>query len=143
MDHLQYMCVRSNQDPEQPPSGHALMISCPPYSHIEKHPEVPYPHKTMDIPNSELMKLFQLSQNLPLDAEITPVIALKMIYDHERFNELTLQDFQAIREDLKMKTRCYGYASLILVSLVNHYSLLRSSLKPVYACDTSHCRGLR
>ena len=93
----------------------------------------------MDIPNSELMKLFQLSQNLPLDAEITPVIALKMIYDHERFNELTLQDFQAIREDLKMKTRCYGYASLILVSSTIHYIPLEIFMEPVYARDMSNC----
>ena len=67
----------------------------------------------MDIPSSELMKLFQLSQNLPLEGEITPVIALSMIFKHHRFSEFTLEDFQAIREDLKMKTRCYGYETFL------------------------------
>ena len=109
MDHLQYMCVRSNQDPEQPLSGHALMMSCPPYSHIDNHPDVPYPHKTMDLPSNELMRLFQISQTLPLEGEITPVIALNMILTHPRLSELTAQDFAMIRKELKSKTRCYGY----------------------------------
>ena len=84
------------------------MMSCPPYSHIEAHPEVPYPHKAMDLPSGELLRLFQLSQNLPLDGEITPVIALNMILNHPRFNELSVEDFKAIQADLKVKTRCYG-----------------------------------
>ncbi|KAI4148879.1 MAG: hypothetical protein LQ340_004893 [Diploschistes diacapsis] len=113
MDHLQYMCVRSNQDPEQPPSGHALMMSCPPYSHIDNHPEVPYPHKTLSLPGSELMRLFQLSQNLPLEGEITPVMALGMIFNHPRFGELTVQDFNAIKVELRMKTRCYGFGAVL------------------------------
>ena len=86
------------------------MISCPPYSHLENHPEVPYPHKTMNLPSGELMKLFQLSQSLPLEGEITPVIALNMIWNHPRFSELTAEDFNKLREELRMKTRCYGYA---------------------------------
>ena len=112
MDHLQYMLVRSNQDNDHPPSGHALMISCPPHSHIENHPDVPYPHKAMDLPGSELMKLFQLSQTLPLEGEITPIIALNMIWNHPRFNEMTAEDLNNIREELRLKTRCYGYAAI-------------------------------
>ena len=109
MDHLQYMCVRSNQDPEPTPSGHAMMMTCPTFSHIDNLPEVPYPHKMNDLPNTDLMHLLTLSQDLPLDGELTPVMALNMIRNHPRFKELTLEDFEAIKEELKTKTRCYGY----------------------------------
>ena len=102
------MCVRSNQDPEPTPSGHAMMMSCPTFSHIDNLPDVPYPHKMNDIPNADLMRLLTLSQDLPLDGEITPVMALNMIRNHPRFAELTLADFEAVKEELKTKTRCYG-----------------------------------
>jgi len=112
-DHLQFMCVRSNQDPEQSPNGHALMWSCPPYSHIDNLPDVQYPHKMPDVPNTELMRLLTLSQDLPLDGELTPVIALNIIRNHPRFGELTLQDFKTIQEDLSTKTRCYGFGAVL------------------------------
>ena len=102
------MCVRSQQEPTTAINGHALMASCPPRSHIVNNPEVEYPHKTWDISDPELMKLFDLSQNLPLDGEITPIIALQMVRNHERYGELTLQDFDFLKENLREKSRCYG-----------------------------------
>ncbi len=85
------------------------MATCPPRSHIMNSPEEQYPHKTWDIPDPELMKLFDLSQNLPLDGEITPIIALQIVRNHERFGELSLQDFEVLKENLRGKSRCYGY----------------------------------
>ena len=102
------MCVRSQQEPTTAINGHALMASCPPRSHILNNPEVEYPHKTWDIPDPELMKLFDLSQNLPLDGEITPIIALQMVRSHERYGELSLRDFEFLKENLRGKSRCYG-----------------------------------
>ena len=111
MDHMQFLCVRSHQEPEAEISGHALMATCPPESHITNHPDVPYPHKTWDVPQVDLMKLLDLSERLPLEGEITPIMALKMIRLHERYLELTLGDFEILKEDLKAKVRCYGYGS--------------------------------
>ncbi len=84
------------------------MAFCPPQGHIMNNPEVEYPHKTWDIPDPELMKLFDLSQNLPLDGEITPIIALQIVRSHQRFGELSLQDFEVLKENLRGKSRCYG-----------------------------------
>ena len=111
MAHTQFMCVRSTQglEPEPQISGHALMATCPPYSHIVEKPDVPFPYKSYDIPNSDLLKLLDLSQSLPLNGEITPVQALKLIRSHERYGELTPVDFGALIDELKGKPRCYGY----------------------------------
>ena len=108
MDHLQFMCVRSDTEPSPSPNGHALMATCPTYSHIDQHPDQPYPHKMPDLPAVHLMKLFELSGNLSLDGELTPVMALNMIRAHERYEELTAADFEALGRELKNKTRCYG-----------------------------------
>lgn len=108
MAHAQFMCVRSIQEPEPSPSGHALMASCPSWSHITTNPDEPYSQQMMSIPNSDLMRLFTLSQNLPLDGEITPVMALNMIRSHPRYREMTLENFEAVTADLASKSRCYG-----------------------------------
>lgn len=63
----------------------------------------------------DLMKLLDLSERLPLDGEITPIMALKIIRLHERYLELTLGDFEILKEDLKAKVRCYGYVLRRLV----------------------------
>lgn len=90
-------------------SGHALMATCPPESHIAHRPEEPYPHKMPDLQMPDLMKLLDLSNRLPLDGEITPVMAWAMLLQHERFSELTKADFEAIKGELLAKIRCYGY----------------------------------
>ena len=111
---MQFLCVRSHQEPQEEISGHALMATCPPHEHIVNHPDVPYPHKTWDVPNPDLMKLLELSERLPLDGEITPIMALKIIRMHERFYELTAEDFEVLKDDLKAKVRCYGYVPVNL-----------------------------
>ncbi|KAA6409888.1 MAG: hypothetical protein FRX48_06501 [Lasallia pustulata] len=113
MDHMQFLCVRSHQEPQEEISGHALMATCPPHEHIVNHPDVPYPHKTWDVPNPDLMKLLELSERLPLDGEITPIMALKNIRMHERFYELAAEDFERLKDDLKAKVRCYGFGAVL------------------------------
>lgn len=109
MDHVQYMCVRSNSDPEEPPNGHATMLSCPPPSHIAQRPDEPYPHRAPPVPAGDLKRLLDLAQTLNVDhGEITPVIALHLIREHPRFHELTRADFELIKGELTGKTRCYG-----------------------------------
>lgn len=109
MDHMQYMCVRSNSDAEEPPNGHALMMSCPPPSHIAARPDEPYPQRAPPVPAVELNRLLELAQTLSFDnGEITPIIALHLIREHPRFHELNRSDFELIKSELKNKTRCYG-----------------------------------
>ena len=107
MDHMQMLCVRS-QDTEGEISGHALMATCPPESHLIERPEVQYPHKMPDMQASDLLKLLDLSNRLPLDGEITPVMAWAMVLRNEHLHLLTPQDFGNMKEELLGKVRCYG-----------------------------------
>lgn len=106
-DHAMMMCVRSDNS-ETEVSGHAMMMSCPPPDHVHEHPEVVYPHKAPELPAPDLMRLYDLSQKLPLGGEITPVQALQLIRAHERYGELTVADFDVLKKDLREKSRCYG-----------------------------------
>lgn len=101
------LMVRSS-DSEGEISGHAMMASCPPESHIANRPDEPYPHKMPDMGTNDLLKLLDLSNRLPLDGEITPVMAWAGIYSHPRRDELTAKDFETMKNDLGDKVRCYG-----------------------------------
>ena len=122
MDHMQFLCVRSDESLQNSPpinddqhlegdvhiSGHALMATCPPPSHITNHPKDPYGHKMPNLGVPDLMKLLDLSNRLPLDGEITPIMAWTIVRGHARVAELTQKDIEAIRTDLLAKVRCYG-----------------------------------
>jgi hypothetical protein len=112
MDHMQYLMVRAH-DADEHISGHALMATCPPDSHIAAKPEEPYPHQMPDIQMPDLMKLLDLSNRLPLDGEITPIMAWVMVLQDERLPQLTEADIGAMKTDLLAKVRCYG---LVLLS---------------------------
>lgn len=117
-DHSQYLCVRSSQSAgtELPvASGHALMLSCPPLSHIENTPSEPYPHQAPPIPTPSLSNLLHAAMQLPMngDGEITPVMALKLIQDDMRYPTMRFKDLLGVQEELKAKTRCYGYVHAI------------------------------
>ncbi|KAF2084017.1 hypothetical protein K490DRAFT_76129 [Saccharata proteae CBS 121410] len=112
MDHMQFLLVRS-QDSEADVSGHALMATCPPHSHIVNNPEDKYPHQMPDLQSGDLMKLLDLSNRLPLDGEITPVMAWAMVLRDERVGELGKGDFERVKGDLLAKVRCYGFGAVL------------------------------
>ncbi|KAF2808621.1 uncharacterized protein BDZ99DRAFT_446221 [Mytilinidion resinicola] len=112
MDHMQMLMVRAS-DSDADVSGHALMATCPPESHIVSTPNDPYPHRMPDITMPDLLKLLDLSNRLPLDGEITPIMAWAMIMKHERFFEITREEFEAIKGDLLAKVRCYGFGAVL------------------------------
>lgn len=62
-----------------------------------------------NILRANLKNLLDLSLKLPLEGEITPIMAWMIITTHERFNELTLADFDLLGDDLRRVTRCYGW----------------------------------
>lgn len=126
MDHMQYLMVRShNPDgqvhhhPMENPddsehehiSGHALMATAAPYSHVMENPGEKYPHQMPDgVGDSAIAKLLQLSTRLPLDrdGEITPVMAWSMIWRCDQIGRLGKVDLERIKTNLATKVRCYG-----------------------------------
>lgn len=107
MDHMQFLMVRAH-DAEETISGHALMATAPPDSHIANHPEEKYPHQMPDVAMPDLMKLLDLSARLPLDGEITPIMAWVMVLKDQNFKTLTKEEIGAIKGELLAKVRCYG-----------------------------------
>ena len=61
-----------------------------------------------DVKMPDLMKLLDLSNRLPLDGEITPIMAWAKIIQHENFGSLSKEDIELMKEELLAKVRCYG-----------------------------------
>ncbi len=100
--------MKRSYDSSEDVHGHALMASCPREQDILDPQAVLQPCPTPQIQSADLRSLMESSSRLELDGEITPVMAWSMISGHPRLNELTKRDFDILKEDLKMKVRCYG-----------------------------------
>jgi len=75
MEHIQDLVKQSTDDIEGPTfSGHAMMASCPPESHVLDRPDIPWGSKTYDIPADDLNTLLNLSPKLTAIGEITPIM---------------------------------------------------------------------
>lgn len=114
--HTEYLCREAHKDVERDAffSGHALMASCPPPSHIENVPEGnQYPHQTYELPLPNLEKLLNLSKQLITDGQITPIMILQSLKNHEQYRSLNKEDVKAIVETLTTKVRCYGFGAVI------------------------------
>jgi hypothetical protein len=110
---MQMLLVRS-EDSDGEISGHVLMATCPPQSHIVQKPDEKYPHKIFDVFGPDLQKLYNLSAPLPMaECEVPPIRAWAMIRTHSRFEELSKEDCVALRDELVPKIRCYGYVVFI------------------------------
>jgi len=112
MDHMQFLMVRAH-DAEETISGHALMATAPPDSHIASCPEEKYPHQMPDVTMPDLMKLLDLSNRLPLDGEITPIMAWAKIIQDDSFCELSKEEIEVIKVELLAKVRCYGFGAVL------------------------------
>lgn len=73
MDHIQFLTTSAATKVESDFHGHALMASCPPESHVLHHADVDWGSKTIDVGASDLSVLFNLSNRLELDGELTPI----------------------------------------------------------------------
>lgn len=73
MQHMQFLTSASVNDMEADFHGHALMASCPPEFHSLQDPGQEWAVGTYDLPASDLVKLFQLSNRLQLEGELTPI----------------------------------------------------------------------
>lgn len=54
------------------------------------------------------MKLLDLSAQLPLEGELTPVMAWMLLLQDSRVSQMTAHDFELVKADLAGKVRCYG-----------------------------------
>ncbi|KAG9188324.1 hypothetical protein G6011_02247 [Alternaria panax] len=112
MDHMQFLMVRAH-DADENISGHALMATAPPDAHIVNCPEEKYPHQMPDVKMPDLMKLLDLSNRLPLDGEITPIMAWAKILQDDNFRDLSKQDIELVKTELLAKVRCYGFGAVL------------------------------
>ncbi len=101
-------------------SGHALMMTCPSRDAIMAsydNPDAHFSLKMPDMPASELNRMMMMSANMDLGGEVTPVMALKMIRADERYDLMSLTELNELKDQLKAKSRCYGYVLIILHAL--------------------------
>lgn len=117
MDHMQFLMVAAHDDQAEAVSGHALMATSIPEHHLACKPHEVYPHQMPDIAMPDLLKLLDLSNRLPLDGEITPIMAWAMILQDQRFGELTAEEVAVIKGDLFAKVRCYGYVPVSISTM--------------------------
>lgn len=90
------------------------MATCPPPSYIANTSnEQTYPHKTYDLPHANLSTLLNLSRQLVTDGQITPIMALQCLKNHELYRSLTKEDVKVIIETLNTKVRCYGFGAVV------------------------------
>jgi hypothetical protein len=106
-------------------SGHALMASCPPPSHIESVPsttgglEPTYEHKVPDYKDIQtLNNLLNLSQVIrdthQIDGgQVTPVMALQCLRGHRNYGTLTKTDVLRMIDSIKGNVRCYGFGAVM------------------------------
>ncbi|KAF7596154.1 hypothetical protein BBP40_003053 [Aspergillus hancockii] len=116
-EHTDYLCRRSiteADDEDMPFSGHALMASCPPPSYIANTThEQTYPHQTYDLPHANLTTLLNLSRQLVTEGQITPIMALQCLKNHDVYRSLTREDIKIIMDTLNTKVRCYGFGAVV------------------------------
>ncbi|KAJ5917135.1 hypothetical protein N7466_010689 [Penicillium verhagenii] len=116
-EHTDYLCRRSvteADDEDMPFSGHALMATCPPPSYIANTtPDQTYPHKAPDLPHPNLSTLLNLSRQLVTDGQITPIMALSCLKNHELYPSLSRDDVKIIVDTLNTKVRCYGFGAVV------------------------------
>ena len=109
------MCERGTNANPTELSGHALMLTSPPEDHHYHHRQDAnqlsneYYHQIPDIPKADLLRMLQTSSRyLEFGPEMNPVQALSFIQAHERFSEITLKDFEQLKDRLNKFMNCYG-----------------------------------
>ena len=103
-------------------SGHALMASCPPISHVKNVPAqqgglIPtYEHKVPDAEMKTLQTLLNLSTAIRSEipgGQVTPVMALQCLRGHRNYQSLTRDDVLWMIESIRGNVRCYGFGAVM------------------------------
>lgn len=92
-----------------PPAGHALTASAPLLFRGSSGPTAQTNGPpSWEVPNTGLDRLLDLSSNLGLAEEITPVQAWNHIRCHPEFNRLEVQQLQDLAGKLLKHVECHG-----------------------------------
>ncbi|KJX93641.1 hypothetical protein TI39_contig4278g00015 [Zymoseptoria brevis] len=133
MTHLQYLTVRAHNcqvsedhemggQPMEVPddgenqhiSGHALMFTAPPPSHIQENPGARYPSELPKVQREDLLKLLDLSSQLQVnEPELPPVKAWIRLMQDERFWGLSGEDLATLKKVLLGKVHCYRFGAVV------------------------------
>lgn len=112
-DHAELMIKRGAVRDSAELSGHAMMLSCPPHSVIVDsmgNAKMPYPHDAHAIAPQDFDMMLATANQVNMNGEVNPFGALNMIRSDDRFPSFTKDEFNMIKMDLQLKSRCYGYA---------------------------------
>lgn len=87
------------------PSGHILTTQAPLLAHAP-HPN--QPASSWTIPAAEIEQLLNLSTQLNLAGELTPVQAWSRVRSSPHFVKLSLKQLEVLKEALLQEVQCYG-----------------------------------
>lgn len=88
------------------PSGHTMTLQAASLAYAPTSPATP--DTTWKVPTAEFERLLELSSNLDLAYELTPIQAWDRIRKHPRFSELTPEKLQVLARRLLQEINCYG-----------------------------------
>jgi hypothetical protein len=88
------------------PSGHALTAQAP---LLTSAPRTLTPSSSWQIPAIEIDRLLDLSSQLNLLGEVTPVQAWARLTAHPRFVKLGRDNLESLKQALMVEVHCYGY----------------------------------
>jgi hypothetical protein len=99
--------------------GHALMMSCPPLSHVKTVPAVNNGVTPTYNPEAEmktlatLLNLSTAIRNEIPGGQVTPVEALQCLRGHKNYQSLTKDDVNWMVSSIKGNVRCYGFGAVM------------------------------
>jgi hypothetical protein len=88
------------------PSGHALTAQAP---LLTSAPPTLTPTSSWQIPAVEIDRLLDLSSQLNLLGEVTPVQAWARLRAHPGFEKLSRDNLEGLKQALMVEVHCYGY----------------------------------
>jgi hypothetical protein len=89
--------------------GHVLTTNAPLLTLRPRHPQ---PDSSWAVPASEIERLLNLSSQLNLAGELTPVQAWSRIRSYPGFEKLNLDQLETLQKALLKEVQCYGYVCL-------------------------------
>lgn len=87
------------------PSGHALTAQAP---LLTSAPPALTPSSSWQIPAVEIDRLLDLSSQLNLQGEVTPVQAWARLRSHPAFEKLGRDNLEGLKQALMVEVQCYG-----------------------------------
>jgi hypothetical protein len=89
--------------------GHILTLQAPLLTH---GPKPLQPASSWTVPAVEIERLLNLSSQLNLAGELTPVQAWARVRSYPGFEKLNLDQLEALKEALLKEVQCYGYLNV-------------------------------